>query len=44
MFRFGFAAAALLGVAAGQKTTLQAENAALTGTTVSSSVAGYTGK
>ena len=37
-------AAALFGLAASQKITLQAEDAVLSGTTKGSSVAGFTGK
>lgn len=44
MFGSILAAAALFGLAVGQKITLQAEDATLSGTTVGSSVAGFTGK
>ncbi|KAH7549156.1 glycoside hydrolase family 26 protein [Bipolaris maydis] len=43
MFGSILAAAALFGLAVGQKITLQAEDATLSGTTVGSSVAGFTG-
>lgn len=44
MFGPLLAAAALFALAVGQKVTLQAEDATLSGTTVGSSVAGFTGK
>jgi hypothetical protein len=43
MFKAGVAIAALAGLAAAQTTTLQAESATLSGVTVATSVAGYTG-
>lgn len=43
MFRAGVAIAALFGIATAQTTTLQAESATLSGVTVATSVAGFTG-
>jgi mannan endo-1,4-beta-mannosidase len=44
MFTSTYALAALFSFAASQTVTYQAEDAALSGTTVGTSVAGYTGK
>jgi hypothetical protein len=44
MFTSTYALAALFGFAASQTVTYQAEDAVLSGTTVGTSVAGYTGK
>lgn len=43
MFKAGIAIAALVGFATAQTITLQAESATLSGVTVATSVAGFTG-